>query len=127
MDKKESYKDQLDVLQRKQRIKSGLSILSLCIFLFGLGFLYFSYMNADKPNVVVGKALGLVDSSNAKKLDVYIVVELENGNKIQAIFPSNNKFNKGDTVFLQEYTTKAFGGKRYTFIKIKTAIENRES
>lgn len=117
MAEKSSYKKQLDAFERKQRNKILFSILCACILLFGGYALYISYMAADKPKVVTGTALSIAESPNAKRSEVYIFVKLENGNTVKTIFPSGNRFNKGDIVFLHEQTTKAFGAKRYSYIK----------
>ena len=73
------------------------------------------YVSAESLKPVFGKVVMLNDTTSDSGVTQWIVVELNNGNKIQAILPNSVPFKKDKQVKLIETKTKLFGAERYRF------------
>lgn len=77
---------------------------------------------------VTGKAITIkmMDSAYESNQLVYIIVELENGDRVRAVMPEHFPFWKDEEVVLSEIPTKFFGPKEYRLLGYNNELENEE-
>jgi hypothetical protein len=91
----------------------GLVVIIIGFLLFTVACYFYVSTESSKP--VFGKVVMLNDTTSDSGVAQWIVVELNNGHKIQAILPNSVPFKKDKQVKLIETKTKLFGAERYRF------------
>ena len=124
MGKNKTYKEKLDKFQKTDTIK-GISFFAL-LFIIGMFCLYL-YISNTGSKQVTGKAITMVDATSESGQLLYIVVELENGERIRAVMPARIAFRINEEVLLVEYVTKFFGVKKYRLIGFTKELEKEKS
>lgn len=91
----------------------GLAAIIVVFLLITLSCLLYVSVESSKP--VIGKVVMLSDTTSDSGATQWVVVELKNGRKIQAVLPNSVPFKKDKEVKLIEIKTKLFGAERYKF------------
>lgn len=107
-------KGQVDKGKTNEKVNyKGLVAIIVGFLLFTAGCYFYVSTESSKP--VFGKVVMLNDTTSDSGVTQWIVVELNNGNKIQATLPNSVPFKKDKQVKLIETKTKLFGAVRYRF------------
>jgi hypothetical protein len=115
---KKSTKNQLDQLQRQERIKNvfRISCIAIAVLLLLSALIIYRY-SSGKITEVSGVVTGLHGVPVSKLGEIpYLMVTLDNGNVVEVKKPNGILYKKGNRVKLMEIKTSIFGNVRYDFV-----------
>jgi hypothetical protein len=99
--------------ERRRNIVSALVCLVLFAVLLIVGFLF----TTGEIKQVQGTTTGLFGQPGDTGETIYLLVDLDEGDKVKVWLPNNVPYIKGSRVIATEKTTRLFGIKRYSFFQ----------
>ena len=101
--------------QRREDKVNYKGLFAIVLGFIALNSCIYFYISTEKTEPVYGKVLLLNDQTSHFGVSRRIVVELENGKRVQPVLPESQPFIKRATVKLIRIETKLFGAERYRF------------